>query len=79
MGIKKSTVATDFLFARPSGLSGVARILDFGGTYDEYNVSTNTDEADAKAMYADWTAVGDAIRSSIAEMDSELDSEEWAA
>ena len=78
MGKMKKPVASDFLFARPSSLSGVARILDFGGTFDQYNVSANDDEADAKAMYADFAAVGDAIRSSMAEVDED-DSEERAA
>jgi len=79
MEIKNKSVASDFLAARPSGLFGVARFLDFGGTFDEYNVSENETEADAKAVYADWAAVGDTIRSSMAQMDSESDDEEKAA
>ena len=73
MGTKIKLVETDFLTARPSALSGVARFFDFGAAFDEYNQSENEAEADAKAMYADWAAVGDSLRSSMVEMDSELD------
>lgn len=52
------TLAT-FLFATPSTLSGVARMLDFWGLYDTYNMSKTPPEADAKALYADWRTVGD--------------------
>ena len=79
MGKIKKPVASDFLFARPSSLSGAARILDFGATFDDYNFSANEDEADAKAIHADFAAVGDVIRSSMAEVDSESESEEQAA
>ena len=49
---------SDFLFARPSLASGAARVLDFMGLFDFYNVSRSEREADARATYADWRAVG---------------------
>lgn len=49
---------TDYLFARPSLLSGAARILDFMGLFDSYNLSRSAKETDARAIYADWRAVG---------------------
>ena len=52
---------TDFLFARPSFLSGVARILDLFGVFDSYNLSRTPEEADARAMYSDWRIVGQDI------------------
>ena len=52
---------SDFLFARPSALSGVSRTLDLGGIFDSYNESSNGLEADAKAMFADWCSVGDSL------------------
>jgi hypothetical protein len=52
---------TDFLFARPSFLEGLARILDIGGTMQKYNESQTPEEADAKAMYNDFKTVGDDI------------------
>ncbi len=53
---------TSFLFARPSFLEGVSRLLDFGNTMNEYNYSRNGDEADRRALRADVLAVGDDIR-----------------
>jgi hypothetical protein len=50
-----------FLFARPSTMSGVARLLDFWGTFDAYNNSRNGSEADAKALYCDWRTVGEQL------------------
>jgi hypothetical protein len=55
----------DFLFARPSAASGVARFFDFGGTFDAYNTSTDETEADSKATYIDWTCVGEAVRAAL--------------
>ena len=50
---------TDFLVASPSFMSGCARLLDWGAQYDSYNFSQSVDEADAKAMFSDWSSVGD--------------------
>ena len=49
---------TDFLFARPSFLGGVARILDFGNTLQEYNYSISSGQADYLAMRSDWLVTG---------------------
>lgn len=53
---------SEFLFARPSFWSGVARTLDLGGVFDDYNYSASAAEAEARAMRADWTAVGNDLR-----------------
>jgi hypothetical protein len=50
---------TTFLFARPSFLEGVARILDFGNTLQMYNGSDSPAEADAWAFASDWYAIGE--------------------
>ena len=52
----------DYLFAQPSFLSGVARCLDLGGTFDEYNESPTPAQADATAILNDWLAVGADLR-----------------
>lgn len=52
------TARTDFLFARPSFGSGVARVLDLYGTFDAYNSSTSEAEADYRAIASDWCVVG---------------------
>lgn len=55
MGSKYSSI----LFASPSFAEGAARILDFGDTLTEYNRSPSSEEADANALRADWSAVID--------------------
>jgi len=46
------------LFSMPDFLSGAARALDIGSTFDGYNESENGDEADRKAILTDWQQVG---------------------
>lgn len=48
----------NYLFADPSFLAGVGRVLDLGGAFDDYNASPTEALADARAMRADWVAVG---------------------
>jgi hypothetical protein len=49
---------TDLLFATPSFAAGVGRALDIGGQFDAYNISRTPQEADAKAILADFMAIG---------------------
>ena len=58
MGRSKTSSYTDFLFARPSFLEGLARVVDFFGVLQEYNTSSTPESADLRAMRADWEAVG---------------------
>ena len=51
-------VRTDFLFATPNALSGVARLVDLYGLFDDYNRSPKVEEADLKALLSDWYIVG---------------------
>lgn len=57
--------SSDFLFAQPSALFGCARLFDIGSFFDEYNSCDSPEEADAKAMYADWSVVGETLESTI--------------
>jgi hypothetical protein len=50
---------SSFLFARPSFLEGVARLLDFGNTLTEYNQSLTAERADSSAFWCDWRAIGE--------------------
>lgn len=53
---------TDYLYTRPSFLSGFARALDLFGQYDTYNRAPTPDDADLRAHLADLLAVeGDMI------------------
>lgn len=46
------------IVGRPSLVSGVARILDFGNTLTVYNPTASGAQADVRAAWADWRAVG---------------------
>ena len=54
-------VRSDFLFAKPSFISGAARVLDLYGIYDVYNATSTEREADYKALVSDWHMVGQDI------------------
>ena len=56
---------SDLLFARPSFLEGVARLLDLGGTLNEYNESNSPEDADLVALRSDWEALGQDYRSAL--------------
>lgn len=62
---------SEFLFARPSFLEGVARIMDFTGSLNEYNTSNSGEQADTRALRADWTAVGKDIKKAMNDFDKE--------
>jgi hypothetical protein len=47
------------LFAVPGGLSGAARTLDIGCTFDSYVESSTPTEADTRALAADFMAVAE--------------------
>ena len=51
-------VKSDFLTARTSLYSGAARLLDFYGLYDRYNVCKDEHQADMMAILSDWMIVG---------------------
>lgn len=53
-----NALTSDFLFVRPSFSRGFARTLDLLGSLDSYNWSGTGDQADALAMYVDWSLVG---------------------
>jgi len=54
---KYRTSQTDFLFAKPSFLSGMARTLDMHGDFCQYNISDSSEEADVKALICDWLVI----------------------
>ncbi|MBI4879484.1 MAG: hypothetical protein HY812_07470 [Planctomycetes bacterium] len=45
-------------FARPPFLEGVGRILDPGGSFEEYSRCGSPEQADRIALALDWHAVG---------------------
>jgi hypothetical protein len=58
---------SDFLFARPSLIGGIAKLLDFGGTLKIYNESLSEELADLNATSQDWKAIGSALRTAFKE------------
>lgn len=63
---------TDFLFANPSFIGGAATILSIAGFSHEYNRSSTEERADARALSADWNAVGRDINDSRMSLDADL-------
>jgi hypothetical protein len=59
------------LFATPSFLTGLAKVLDIGSTFDSYNENASPREADYWSMISDWSAVGDDLQSALTEYDSQ--------
>jgi len=55
-----------FLFARPSFIGGAARLFDFAGTLNIYNLSATGELADVRAFKEDWKAIGDDMRTVLA-------------
>ena len=53
------------MFANPSFLEGMARVLDLGGSLQEYNRSETDAMADALAMQEDWRMTGKDIKAAI--------------
>ena len=53
---------SDFLFATPSFVGGMASVLDLGATLVVYNESRTLMEADSKAMASDWQVIGNDIK-----------------
>jgi hypothetical protein len=66
-------VWSGFLFARPSFLSGVARLIDLFGVFDSYNFSRTPAEVDCLALASDWTIVGHDLLAARDQVESEID------
>jgi len=72
---KGHAMTTDYLFARPSFLRGMARVADLGARLDRgaYNVSRTAAQADARALQSDWHMVVDDFASAFDETFSHID------
>jgi hypothetical protein len=62
------SIYSTFLFARASTIEGVARSMDIGATLQEYNNSQSGQEADMRALSADFHAISDDLLRAIAEI-----------
>ena len=63
---------SEFLFARPSFLEGLARIGDFTKRLSEYNSMPTPAQADRIALAADWNATGNHIREAMLKVRDEI-------
>ena len=59
------------LGARPSFLEGIARLMDFGNTLDDYKSYSSGAEADRAAIARDWAMIGLDFRNVVAEFEAE--------
>lgn len=57
---------TDFLFAKPSFIGGLASVLDLGSSLMIYNESPIVKMADTLALKSDWQMTGEDIKSAMA-------------
>lgn len=60
--LAENELQSDYLFARPSFIEGVGRILDLSNCLTAYNDSPSPGLADARAIYQDWKAIGHDLR-----------------
>jgi hypothetical protein len=54
----RTSTRSTFLFTRPSFGDGMARLIDYSGSLNQYNRSATPEEADYRALKADWEQVG---------------------
>lgn len=59
------------LGARPSFLEGIARLMDFGNSLNEYKSYPSGVEADHAALAKDWAMIGLDFRNATAEFEAE--------
>lgn len=59
--------STGFLFAQPSFLRGIAKILDLGSTGNIYNSSDSNAQADYRAIMSDWNMTGEDMQGAMDE------------
>lgn len=63
-----------YLVAEPGFLYGVARLLDFGNTFDFYNQCPTAREADSLGVLLDWEMVGQDLWTSVRNYGAETNS-----
>jgi hypothetical protein len=59
------SVRSTFLFALPSWQEGAGRLVDFGDSLTEYNITSAPGNPDERATMQDWLAVGGFLRTAL--------------
>lgn len=65
MGNDLDQLGSDYLFARPSFVEGVARIVDLPNSLNEYNRSG---DPDSRAIGRDWKAIGRDVQTALEQL-----------
>ncbi len=60
------------LFARPSFAEGLSRLFDFSGSMQAYNRNKTANEADVRALTADWIMVGKGMQEAMNQCEKEI-------
>jgi hypothetical protein len=60
---------TDFLYATPSFLTGAATVFAVSGFSPTFNRSNTELEADSRAIYSDWSLVGQDIATAVSALE----------
>jgi hypothetical protein len=64
--MSKNKYHSDFLFSTPTFINGIGSIINIAGNYYIFNYSETAEEADAKAIEADWGVIGqDLLKASL--------------
>jgi len=66
---------SDFLFARPSFIGGMASVLDLGATMVVYNEVATPERADVRAVRSDWEVCGNDLRAAIDQWENQRNEE----
>lgn len=67
---------SSYLFALSGHIGGAARLFDFQGSLNTYNYSSTGVAADRKALYCDWKAIGEDLRSALENYKSQQEGHE---
>jgi hypothetical protein len=65
-------IQSDFLFARPSLIEGVARMVDLSNSLNDYNYARTGAQADARAIFEDWKAIGHDVQVALEKLRAEV-------
>ena len=63
---------TDFLVPVSSALVGIGSLLNFSGNYFAYNQSHTPEQADCRAIYNDWSMIGQDLRQAMKTLDASV-------
>jgi hypothetical protein len=64
-------VASDFLTADSTFMTGAGTIFNLAGSYYRFNSSPTTAVADTKALFMDWAIVGQDLKDAMRSFESE--------